>query len=135
MAKRDRDTVLLELNHSVNESGQTAVPIMIAARGTVLRGALIAQDRFFAELVEGAPLMAALSPGTGLLGEGYAKDVGAHSERFLHLRGTRVDGDREGLVGLWRISLDAVDAWTLRSGAEASEQEDKGPFARLLGNP
>lgn len=40
--------------------------VAIAARGTVLHGALIAQERYFAELVEGAPLMAALSQGTGV---------------------------------------------------------------------
>jgi hypothetical protein len=135
MAKRDRDTVLRELIHSVNESGQTAVPMTVAVRGTVLHGALIAQDRYFAELIEGVPLMGALSPGAGLLGDSYAKDVGAQAEHFLHLRDARVDSDRGGPGGLWRISLDAVDAWTLRSATETSAQEDKGPFARLLGSP
>jgi hypothetical protein len=29
--------------------------------------------------------------------------------------------------------LEAVDGWTLRAGAAA--EDDKGPFARLLGTP
>jgi hypothetical protein len=33
------------------------VPVTVAAHGTVLAGSLIAQDRYFAELVEGNPLM------------------------------------------------------------------------------
>jgi hypothetical protein len=32
--------------------------------------------------------------------------------------------------GLWRVSLDAVDAWT--AGAATAGEDDKGPFARLL---
>jgi SAM-dependent methyltransferase len=47
----------------------------------------------------------------------------------LHLRAVG-RGDPEGL---WRISLEAVDGWTLRADADAAE--DKGPFARLLGTP
>jgi hypothetical protein len=36
--------------------------------------------------------------------------------------------------GLRRISLEAVDGWTLRASAEV-DAEDRGPFARLLGAP
>lgn len=43
----------------------------------------------------------------------------------------RLAGDGE--EGLWRVSLNAVDAWTLR--ATAAGQDDRGPFARLLGSP
>jgi hypothetical protein len=40
----------------------------------------------------------------------------------------------EAAEGLWRISLEAVDGWTLRASAEV-DAEDRGPFARLLGAP
>jgi hypothetical protein len=36
-------------------------------------------------------------------------------------------------MALWRVSLEAVDAWSLRTPASASGGDDKGPFARLLG--
>jgi hypothetical protein len=36
-----------------------------------------------------------------------------------------------GDEGLWRISLDCVDGWA--AGAPPAGEEDKGPFARLLG--
>jgi hypothetical protein len=134
MAKRDRDAVLRELVHSVNESDQTAVPLTVTARGAVLHGFLISQDRYFAELVQGVPLMGALCPGAGLLGEGYAKDVSAGADHFLHLRAASLGGDHDA-EGLWRISLDAIDAWTLSPAPETSGQEDKGPFARLLSSP
>ena len=49
----------------------------------------------------------------------------------LHLRTTGIPGDDDRAEGLWRISLEAVDGWTLR--AAAGGQQDKGPFARLLG--
>jgi len=49
---------------------------------------------------------------------------------WAHLRGGKA-GDRE--LGLWRISLEAVDAWSLRSPGNGEVQDDKGPFARLLG--
>ena len=75
MAKHDIDPVLHELVKSVNESGRAAVPVTVAAHGTVLTGSLIAQDRYFAELVEGNPLMSALEPTSGLLGKEYTKDV------------------------------------------------------------
>jgi DNA topoisomerase IB len=40
--------------------------------------------------------------------------------------------DRNDREGLWRISLDAVDGWTLGAAVEET-QGDRGPFARLLG--
>jgi hypothetical protein len=49
----------------------------------------------------------------------------------LHMRATGVRGGGEAVEGLWRISLEAVDGWTLQAGTE----DDRGPFARLLGNP
>jgi CubicO group peptidase (beta-lactamase class C family) len=61
----------------------------------------------------------------------YAKETEAASDHHLHLRGAgRGDGKADGL---WRLSLETIDGWTLRAatGAEA----DKGPFARLLGTP
>jgi hypothetical protein len=130
MAKHDIDPVLQELIKSINQSEQ-AVPVTVSTHGTVLTGTLIAQDRYFAELVEGNHLMSALEPTSGLLGKEYAKDVDVESGYHLHMRAARVVGDGE--EGLWRVSLHAVDAWTLR--ATAAGQDDRGPFARLLGTP
>ena len=76
------------------------------------------------------PLMSALEPTSGLLGKEYAKEAEAESDHHLHLRGT---GGRGAAEGLWRISLEAVDGWTLR--ARPAAEDDKGPFARLLGTP
>jgi hypothetical protein len=127
MAKHDADPVLQQLVRAVNESGQAAVPVKLSVRGTTLTGTLIAQRRYFAELVEGNPLLSALEPGSGLLGKDYAKETDAETAYHLHLRAA---GDREGS---WRISLEAVDGWALRAGDAA--EDDKGPFARLLGTP
>ena len=81
MAKHDVDPVLQQLVRAVNESGQAAVPVTVTAHGTVLTGNLIAQSRYFSELVEGNPLMSALEPSSGLLGQEYAKEAesGHHS--------------------------------------------------------
>jgi hypothetical protein len=54
MAKQDTDPVLEQLVHAVNESGQTPVPVTVSAHGTILTGALIAQDAYFTRLAEGA---------------------------------------------------------------------------------
>ena len=127
MAKHDTDTVLGQLVHAVNESAQTQVPVTVSACGTVLAGVLIAQDAYFTQLTEGRPLLSALQPDSGLLGKEYAKEVSAGADRHLHIHATGPGGE-----GLWRISLDAVDGWALGvAGQEA--QDDKGPFARLLG--
>ena len=112
MAKHDIDPVLQHLVHAINESGPTAAPIVVSVHGTVLHGALISEERYFAELVEADPMMSALEPSSGLLGKEYAKGAEAAS-------------------GLWRISLKAVDGWTLHAGAVDS----RGPFARMLGTP
>ena len=131
MAKYDIDPVLQQLAQAVNDSGQAAAPIMVSVHGTVLNGALISEQRYFSELVEANPLMSAPEPSSGLLGKEYTKDAEAASGRHLHLRATGNRGDGEISEGLWRVSLEAVDGWTLRAGAE----DDRGPFARLLGNP
>lgn len=131
MAKHDIDPVLQQLALAINESGQATAPITLSVSGTVLTGALIAEQRYFGELVEENPLMSALEPSSGLLGKEYAKDAEAASGRHLHIRATGVRGDGEVAKGLWRISLEAVDGWTLGVGTE----DDRGPFARLLGNP
>ncbi len=131
MAKYDIDPVLQQLTQAINESGQAAAPVTVSVHGTVLTGALIAEQRYFSELVEQNPLMSALEPSSGLLGKEYAKDAEAASGQHLHIRGTRAPGSGEATEGLWRISLGAVDGWTLRAGT----QDDRGPFARLLGNP
>jgi hypothetical protein len=135
MAKHDRDPVLRELIRRVNDSGQTAVPVTLSVHGAVLHASLISQDRYFAELAETSPLMSALDPGSGLLGDEYVKDVASESHHYLHVRAARLAASGDGAEGLWRLRLDAVDAWTLRIGDTASDQHDKGPFARLLGNP
>ncbi|MGH3150197.1 MAG: hypothetical protein ACRDOB_05650 [Streptosporangiaceae bacterium] len=131
MAKSDIDPVLQQLAQAINESGQAAAPITVSVHGTVLTGALIAERMYFSELVEANPLMSALEPSAGLLGKEYAKEAEAASDRHLHIRGTGVRGDGAVSEGLWRISLAAVDGWTLRAGAN----DDRGPFARLLGTP
>ena len=48
-------------------------------------------------------------------------------------RAAGVRGDSEVTEGLWRVNLETIDGWTLRATADA--EADKGPFARLLGNP
>jgi hypothetical protein len=131
MAKHDIDPVLRHLVQAINESGEAAAPIMVSVRGTVLRGALISEERYFAELVEGDPLMSALEPSSGLLGKEYAKGTEAASGRHLHLRAAGVRGDAEFPEGLWRINLKSVDGWSLHAGAVDS----RGPFARMLGTP
>lgn len=130
MAKHDTDPVLAHLVAAVNESAQAGVPITVTAGGMLLTGVLIAQDAYFAELAESSPLLSALQPATGLLGKEYAREVAAEARHHLHLRGGRA-GDEE--ITLWRVSLEAVDAWSLRTPATAVGDDDKGPFARLLG--
>jgi hypothetical protein len=117
MAQHDIDPVLRELVRSVNQSGQAAVPVTVSAHGSVLTGTLIPQDSYFAELAEENPLMSALEPTSGLLGQEYAKDVDTEADYHLHLRAARGTGGRPDTEGLWRISLPAVDAWAvIRSG-------------------
>jgi len=131
MAKHDVDPVLRQLVRAVNESGQAAVPVVVSVRGTTLTGTLIAQSRYFSELVGGNPLMSALEPSSGLLGKEYAREAEAESDHHLHLLAAGIRGGNEVTEGPWRISLEAVDGWALRAGDAA--EEDKGPFARLLG--
>ena len=133
MARHDVDPVLQQLVRAINESGQAAVPVTISVHGAVLTGNLIAQSRYFSELITGHPLMSALEPNSGLLGKDYAKEAETESGHHLHLRIAGVRGGNEITQGPWRISLESVDGWALRAG-EAVE-EDKGPFARLLGTP
>ena len=133
MARHDIDPVLRQLVHAINESGQAAVPVTVSVHGTQLTGALIAERRYFSELVQGNPLMSALEPSSGLLGKEYAKETEAESGHHLHLW-TSPARDGAAAEGLWRISLEAVDGWALGADA-AGREDDRGPFARLLGNP
>ncbi len=133
MAKRDIDPVLQQLVRAINESGHAAAPITVSVHGTVRTGALIAQQTFFSELVADNPLMSALEPASGLLGKEYAKETEAASDHHLHLQAVGVRGDGEVTEGLWSISLETIDGWTLRATADA--EADKGPFAHLLGSP
>ena len=128
MAKRDIDPVLQYLVRAINESGHAAAPITVSVHGTVLTGDLIAEQTFFSELVAGNPLMSALEPASGLLGKEYAKEAEAASDYHLHLRAAGIRGNGEA-EGLWRMSLETIDGWTLRA---AAAEADKGPFARLL---
>ena len=134
MARHDIDPVLQQLVRAINESGQAAVPVSVSVHGTMLNGALIAERRYFSELVEGNPLMSALEPSSGLLGKEYAKETEAESDHHLHML-TSPARDGAAAAGLWRISLEAIDGWTLGAEAAASGGQDRGPFARLLGNP
>jgi hypothetical protein len=78
--------------------------------------------------------MSALEPSSGLLGKDYTKEAEAESDHHLHLRtSTARDGDVGG--DLWRVSLEAVDGWTLGTEAAVGGGDDRGPFARLLGKP
>ena len=126
MAKHDTDPVLEQLVHAVNESAQTQVPVTLSAHGTVLTGVLIAQEAYFTQLAEVRPLLGALQPASGLLGKEYAKEVSAEADHHLHIRAREANAE-----ALWRISLDAVDGWTLGIAGEEA-QDDRGPFARLL---
>ena len=132
MARHDVDPILRQLVRAVNESGQAAVPVTMSVHGTTLTGTLIAQSRYFSELVEGNPLMSALEPSSGLLGKEYAKEAEAEADHHLHVLAEGIRGDGGVAAGLWRVNLEAVDGWTLR--ADTAVEEDKGPFARLLGN-
>ena len=133
MAKHDIDPVLQQLTQAINESGQAVAPITVSVHGTILNGVLISEQRYFSELVEGNPLMSALEPSSELLGKEYTKETEAASAYHLHLRAAGGRGDGEVGEGLWRVSLDTIDGWTLRATADA--ETDRGPFARLLGTP
>jgi hypothetical protein len=91
-------------------------------------------QRLSAMLGEGNPLMSALEPSSGLLGKDYAKETEAESDHHLHIR---TGPGRDGVVaeGPWRISLEAVDGWSLRADTATGREDDRGPFARLLGTP
>jgi hypothetical protein len=90
----------------------------------VLTGALIAEQAFFSELVEGNPLMSALEPASGLLGKEYTRETEATSGHHLHLRAAGGRGNGEVTEGLWRVSLENIDGWTLRATADA--EADRG---------
>ena len=74
----------------MHETGQSVVPVTVAVNGTVLHGSLIAEERYFAELAEVNPLMNALNPRAGLLGNDYEKNVKSESGQYLHLRAARL---------------------------------------------
>ncbi len=132
MARHDVDPVLRHLVKAVNESETAAVPVSLSVHGTVVTGDLVSQRRYFADLVEGNPLMNALEPASGLLGKDYAKETESESGHHLHVLADRAPGSNEGL---WRISLESVDAWSVRRSAGTAAGDDRGPFARLLGTP
>ena len=51
MAKHDVDPVLRQLVRAVNESAQAEVPVVVSVHGTTMTGTLIAQSRYFGELI------------------------------------------------------------------------------------
>jgi hypothetical protein len=109
--------------------------VLLTAHGTVLRGSLISETRYFSELTEVAPMLSALQPASGLLGKDYTKDVEAESGHYVHLRAGRLGQAGDDTEGLWRIDIGAVDAWSLPAAAvDSAEADDQGPFARLLGS-
>ena len=116
MAKHDVDPVLRQLVRAVNESAQAEVPVAVSVHGATLTGTLIAQSRYFSELITGNPLMSALEPNSGLLGKDYAKEAETESEHHLHLRLAGGRGGNEITEGPWRISLESVDGWALGAG-------------------
>ena len=122
----------------MGKSGKGAVPVAVSAHGTILRGVLISECRYFAELIQRNPLMSALEPSSGLLGKEYAKDTDSESDHHLHLLDERIPAGSEAApgatAGLWRVSLEAVDGWALRHGVAGEAADDKGPFTRLLSN-
>ena len=83
MAKHDANPGSGTLVHTVNESGQTRVPVTVSAHGTVLTGVLVAQDAYFTQVAEGSPLLSALQPASGLLGKEYAKEVSAEADHNI----------------------------------------------------
>ncbi|HEY4465626.1 MAG TPA: hypothetical protein VGN41_23400 [Streptosporangiaceae bacterium] len=135
MAKRDVDPVFHQLVRSINEADQALVPVLLTAHGTVLRGSLISEARYFTELAEMAPMLSALQPGSGLLGKDYAKEVEGESGHYVHLRAGRLGQAGDDTEGLWRLDIGAVDAWSLPAAAvDSADDGDRGPFARLLGS-
>jgi hypothetical protein len=120
MAKRHADPVLERLLHAVEHSPAAAVPVALSVRGTRLRGELISQDAYFAELSAGGALLGAL--GAEAVGGSDGKDLEKSSGGFLHLRGGDVAEAKSS--GVWRIALNAVDAWTLL--ADRGEAADRG---------
>jgi hypothetical protein len=126
MAKHDIDPVLRQLVQAINESENATVPLTLSVHGMQLTGVLLSERLYFGELVRQNPLMTALEPTSGLLGKEYVKDVETESGHKLHIRA--------GQGHLWRLSLEAVDAWTV-SVPDGDTGDDKGPFARLLSRP
>ena len=74
---------------------------------------LIAQNRYFGDLVEANPLMSALEPTSGLLGKEYAKEAEAESDHHLHVRATGARGrvlSKDSGASAWRPSTGGLCA-------------------------
>ena len=130
MATHDIDPVLQQLAQAVNESGQAAVPVVISVRGTILNGALISEQRYFSELVEGNPLLSALEPSSGLLGKEYAKEAETASGRHLHMRATGMRGDTERTEALDKIDL--LGGWDNVMIVSVRAPEDKAAEGKRM---
>jgi hypothetical protein len=55
MAKHHIDPVLRQLVRAINESETGGVPVTLSVHGTMVTGDLIAERRYFANLVEANP--------------------------------------------------------------------------------
>lgn len=124
MAKRHGDPLLDRVVRAIEESPGAAVPVTVSVRGALLRGELISQEAYFAELTAGNPLLGALgTESRGTAHEGRRVDVKS-SDGFVHLRGTRTQDPVA--PDMWRIALRAVDAWTLAPGPEDADRDGQG---------
>ena len=123
MAKHDVDPVLQQLIRAVNESGQAAVPVTVAAHGTVLTGNLIAQNRL---LNVDDDLARAVAEGLGLLGLPAAipparEPIGdLQASAALSILANRPDSFAGRKIGI--LVTDGVDAAKLDEVKSAAEQ-------------
>lgn len=68
--------------------------------------------------------MITLEPSSGALGKDYTRDMETESDHHLDILTSPAS---DGVVGegLWRISLEAVDDWTLGAEAAARGGDDR----------
>jgi len=121
MAKRHADPVLERLLHAVEQTSAATVPVAVSVRGTQLRGELISQEAYFAQLASGGALLGAL--GAEAVGGSDGKDLDKSSGGYAHLRGES--------SGVWRIALNAVDAWTLLADDAGRDHDERGGASAL----
>jgi len=91
-------------------AGRCARPPSRSTRG-VLTGNLIAQSRYFSELVEGNPLMSALETGFRSAGQGVRQGGGSRVRTIICTAGCRRRGDGEARRGPVAYQPGSVDGW------------------------